>query len=101
MAEREQGWRRIRDGFGVGAADLYRSIQREQEDVEAHGALGESPYGPRLGLIVHHTDAAREVAYDCDSHIGRLCDGLENGPGLGWLIVDMAEDWARIYTGAR
>ena len=57
--------------------------------------------GPRFGLIVHHTDDVREVAYDCDSHIGRLCDGLENGPGLGWLIVDMAEDWARVYTGAR
>ncbi|MBE1283734.1 MAG: haloacid dehalogenase-like hydrolase [Rhodobacteraceae bacterium] len=57
--------------------------------------------GPRFGMIVHHTDAEREVAYDCDSHIGRLCDGLEQGPELGWLIVDMAEDWARIFTGAR
>ncbi|MDP5218453.1 HAD family hydrolase [Ruegeria sp. 2205SS24-7] len=57
--------------------------------------------GPRLGLIVHHTDGEREVAYDCDSHIGRLCDGLENGPNLGWLIVDMARDWSRIYTGAQ
>lgn len=57
--------------------------------------------GPRFGLIVHHTDGEREVAYDCDSHIGRLCDGLENGASLGWLIVDMAEDWGRIYSGSR
>ncbi|WP_372570718.1 HAD family hydrolase [Ruegeria jejuensis] len=57
--------------------------------------------GPRLGLIVHHTDGEREVAYACDSHIGRLCDGLANGPALGWLIVDMAKDWSRIYTGAQ
>lgn len=57
--------------------------------------------GARLGLIVHHTDADREVAYDCDSHIGRLCDGLEKGPDMGWLIVDMAEDWSRVYTGDR
>jgi len=57
--------------------------------------------GPRLGLIVHHTDEEREVAYDCDSHIGRLCDGLENGPDMGWLIVDMANDWSVIYTGDR
>ena len=28
--------------------------------------------GHRLGLIVHHTDAAREYAYDRQSHIGRL-----------------------------
>ncbi len=54
--------------------------------------------GPRLGIIVHHTDEAREYAYDCDGHIGRLCDGLENGPALGWLLVDMAEDWARVFS---
>lgn len=53
--------------------------------------------GPRLGIIVHHTDKAREFAYDCDSHVGRLCDGLKNGPALGWLIVDMAQDWARVF----
>ncbi|MEX0348597.1 MAG: HAD family hydrolase [Paracoccaceae bacterium] len=57
--------------------------------------------GPRLGLIVHHTDADREYAYDRDSHIGRLNDGLDRGPELGWVIVDMANDWNRIYTGAR
>ncbi len=55
--------------------------------------------GPRLGLIVHHTDGSREYAYDRDSHIGRLVDGLDRGPELGWLIVDMAQDWSRIYTG--
>lgn len=57
--------------------------------------------GPRLGLIVHHTDADREFAYDRDSHIGRLRDGLDQGPVKGWLIIDMAKDWDRIYTGAR
>ena len=57
--------------------------------------------GARLGLIVHHTDVEREVAYDCDSHIGRLCDGLEQGPDRGWLIIDMANDWDRVFTGAR
>ena len=57
--------------------------------------------GPRLGLIIHHTDSEREFAYDRDSHIGQLVDGLDQGPDLGWLIVDMAKDWSRIYTGAR
>ncbi len=28
--------------------------------------------GPDLGLIVHHTDATREWAYDRESHIGTL-----------------------------
>jgi len=57
--------------------------------------------GPRFGLIVHHTDGLREYAYDRDSHIGRLDRGLDEGPDLGWLIVDMAQDWARVYTGAQ
>ena len=53
--------------------------------------------GPRFGLIVHHTDAEREVAYDRDSHIGKLVRGLDEGPDRGWLIVDMASDWARVW----
>lgn len=57
--------------------------------------------GPRLGLLIHHTDDEREYAYDRDSHVGRLADGLDRGPDLGWLIVDMARDWQRIYTGQR
>jgi len=54
--------------------------------------------GPRLGLIVHHTDAEREWAYDRDSHIGRLVRGLDEGPERGWLIVDMARDWGRVWS---
>ncbi|MFC3616427.1 HAD family hydrolase [Lutimaribacter marinistellae] len=57
--------------------------------------------GARLGLIVHHTDAEREYAYDRESHVGRLVDGLDKGPDMGWLIVDMAKDWERIYTGQK
>ncbi len=56
--------------------------------------------GPRLGVLIHHTDADREWAYDRESPIGRLVDGLDKGPDMGWVIVDMANDWARIYTGA-
>jgi phosphoglycolate phosphatase-like HAD superfamily hydrolase len=55
--------------------------------------------GPRLGLIVHHTDAEREWAYDRESHIGGLVRGLDEGPERGWLIVDMAKDWARVFPG--
>ncbi|MBB95870.1 MAG: HAD family hydrolase [Rhodobacteraceae bacterium] len=57
--------------------------------------------GPSLGLIVHHTDADREWAYDRDSHIGQLARGLDDGPGLGWVIVDMAKDWDRIWSSQR
>jgi hypothetical protein len=53
--------------------------------------------GPRFALLVHHTDADREFAYDRDSHIGKLERGLDEGPQRGWLIVDMAQDWKTIW----
>jgi phosphoglycolate phosphatase-like HAD superfamily hydrolase len=53
--------------------------------------------GPRFGLIVRHTDGAREFAYDRESHVGKLDKALDAAPGSGWLVVDMAKDWARIW----
>jgi phosphoserine phosphatase len=53
--------------------------------------------GPDLGLIVHHTDAVREWAYDRDSHIGTLARALDAAPEEGWLLIDMAKDWNVIY----
>ena len=53
--------------------------------------------GPRLAAIVHHDDAAREFAYDRDSHIGKLRRGLDEGPKRGWLILSMKDDWKAVY----
>jgi len=53
--------------------------------------------GKRLGLIVHHTDAEREWAYDRESSEGRLIKGLDQADENGWLLIDMAQDWQRIY----
>ncbi len=53
--------------------------------------------GPRLGMLLHHTDAAREYAYDRESSVGRLARGLDEGPARGWTIIDMAKDWARVF----
>jgi phosphoglycolate phosphatase-like HAD superfamily hydrolase len=53
--------------------------------------------GPRFGLIVHHTDAKREWAYDRDSDIGKLDKALDEAPKRGWLVVDMKNDWKTIY----
>ncbi len=52
---------------------------------------------PHLSLIVHHTDAVREYAYDRDSHIGRLDRALTDAPAHGWVVIDMARDWATIF----
>jgi phosphoglycolate phosphatase-like HAD superfamily hydrolase len=53
--------------------------------------------GPRLGLIVHHTDGEREFAYDRDSHVGRLDRGLDEAAERGWVLIDMKQDWARVW----
>lgn len=53
--------------------------------------------GARLGMIVHHTDAEREWAYDRKSRAGRLDRGLTEAPARGWLVVDMKRDWRTVY----
>ncbi len=53
--------------------------------------------GTRLGLIVHHTDTEREWAYDRDSHIGKLDEALDMAEQNRWILVDMKQDWKRIY----
>jgi hypothetical protein len=55
--------------------------------------------GPRLGLIVHHTDAEREWAYDRESSVGRLDAALAAAPEAGWIVIDMAADWQRVFEG--
>lgn len=55
--------------------------------------------GPHFGLLVHHTDADREFAYDRDSAFGKLAKGLDEAPARGWTLVDMKNDWSRIWSG--
>jgi phosphoserine phosphatase len=53
--------------------------------------------GPRFALIVHHTDAGREWAYDRNSHIGRLDKALDEAGARGWTVVNMKDDWKTIF----
>jgi len=53
--------------------------------------------GPRFSLIVHHTDAEREWAYDRDSHVGRLDRALGEAATRGWTVVSMKDDWKTIF----
>ena len=54
--------------------------------------------GARFMLIVRHTDAEREFAYDRKSHIGKLDKALDEGNAKGWTVVDMKRDWKRIFV---
>ncbi len=53
--------------------------------------------GARLCLYVHHTDAAREFAYDRESHIGKLDKGLDEAATKGWTVVSMKDDWKTVF----
>ena len=57
-----------------------------------------NPY-PSFGLIVHHTDADREYAYDSSpKSSGKLVEALADAPKRGWIVVDMKADWEKIFT---
>ena len=57
--------------------------------------------GARFGLLVHHTDAERERAYDKDSAVGRLDKALAEAEAKGWTVVDMKKDWKVVYSPER
>lgn len=51
--------------------------------------------GARFALYIHHTNAAREWAYDRQSAIGKLDKGLDEAKG--WTVVDMKQDWKVVF----
>lgn len=53
--------------------------------------------GRRLGMIVHHDDAAREFAYDRQSHFGKLDKALDDASKYGWTVISMKADWMQIF----
>jgi len=76
--------------FGNSDGDLqmlqYTTIPRDKGDTI-----------PRFGLIVHHTDAEREYAYDRNTPFGKLDKALDEAAKHGWVVVDMKKDWKVIY----
>ncbi|MBB3391943.1 hypothetical protein FHT82_004721 [Rhizobium sp. BK275] len=51
----------------------------------------------RLGMLVHHTDAEREYAYDRNTEFGRLDKALDAAAITGWTVIDMKSDWKQIF----
>jgi len=51
----------------------------------------------RFALLVHHTDADREWAYDRSSSIGHLNKALDEAKKKGWTVVDMKHDWKFVF----
>ena len=57
--------------------------------------------GPRLALLVHHTDAEREWSYDRESAVGHLDNALDEAQARGWLVADMQRDWRVVFPTVR
>jgi phosphoglycolate phosphatase-like HAD superfamily hydrolase len=61
-----------------------------------------NPAYKTFGLLVHHTDGAREYAYDAHpSASGKLVNGLTLAAKNGWTVVDMKQDWKTVFDPAQ
>ena len=109
----------LRDGKPVlvRAPEIEHLTDREEKAVAIQRVIGQRPIacfgnsdgdlgmlswtaagsGPRFCLYVHHTDAAREWAYDRTASVGRLNQGLDIARAQGWTVVDMKNDWKKVF----
>ena len=78
----------LSDDFGYGDSGPYGG---------GPGRGMPTPSLERLALLVHHTDAEREWAYDRKSSFGRLDKALDEAQARGWTVVSMKDDWKRIF----
>lgn len=64
---------------------------------------GRTDQRPSFGMLVHHTDAEREFAYDRQNVLsGQLDKALDEAADRGWIVADMKEDWNAVFpTAAR
>jgi phosphoserine phosphatase len=54
--------------------------------------------GPRLGLLLHHDDAAREFAYDREFQLSPLAEALDKAGEYGITVVPMRDAWSRVFA---
>jgi hypothetical protein len=60
--------------------------------------VGRTDNLPSFGLIVHHTDAEREFAYDRKHVIsGQLDKALDEAILFGWVLASMKRDWRVVF----
>jgi phosphoserine phosphatase len=56
--------------------------------------------GPRMALLLHHDDEAREFAYDRDFQVSPLADALDKADQYGLTVVSMKRDWRTIFEAS-
>lgn len=65
-------------------------------DIEMLQWVNSGP-GRRFAAILHHDDDDREVAYDRDSHFGKLDRGLDIAADENWTLISMKNDWKQVF----
>jgi phosphoglycolate phosphatase-like HAD superfamily hydrolase len=83
--------------FGNSDGDLQMLQWTAAGDQGRSRPVVDDAAGTRFMGIVHHTDAAREYAYDRQSRIGKLDKALDEAVKRNWLVVDMKNDWKKIF----
>jgi hypothetical protein len=84
--------------YGIPPEQVVGSTGKLKYELRGGKPVGIQKFiGRRFMLIVHHTDEAREFAYDRKSAIGRLDKALDAANTRGWTVVDMKKDWQRIF----
>jgi hypothetical protein len=58
-------------------------------------------HGARFALLVHHTDADREWAYDRASPVGRLDKAWDEAVAKGRTFVRMKNDWKTVFPSEK
>jgi phosphoserine phosphatase len=53
--------------------------------------------GPRLALLLHHDDAAREAAYDREFRLSPLSEALDKAQDYNITVVSMKRDWRVVF----
>ncbi|OCB10795.1 haloacid dehalogenase [Mycolicibacterium porcinum] len=54
---------------------------------------------PSLGVLIHHTDADREYAYDANPpSSGKLVTALQAADPNGWTVGDIKNDWKSVFS---
>ena len=53
--------------------------------------------GPRLALLLHHDDAAREAAYDREFRLSPLSEALDKAQDYRITVVSMKRDWNVVF----
>jgi phosphoglycolate phosphatase-like HAD superfamily hydrolase len=85
-------------GLHIGARPIF-AAGNSDGDLQMLQYTTSGP-GRRMGLIVHHDDAAREYAYDRGAKVGALDKALDEAARDGWTVVSMKGDWKTVFPAA-